>query len=89
MKDIDEAGYTYLEILDSGKIKEKEMKEKFSREHLQWLRLILRSKLNARNKVMTVNTWVASVMRNGAGILKLRQKEQKVYDNAWSATFQK
>ena len=33
MKDIDETGYTYLGILETGKIKEKEMKEKFSKEY--------------------------------------------------------
>ena len=34
MKDIDETGYTYLWILETDKIKEKEMKEKFSKEYL-------------------------------------------------------
>ena len=34
MKNIDEAGYTYLQILETGKIKEKEMKEKLSKEYL-------------------------------------------------------
>ena len=57
MKDIDETGYTYLGILETDKIKEKEMKEKFSKEYLRRLRLILRSKLNGRNKIMAVNTW--------------------------------
>ena len=77
MKDIDETGYTYLGILETDKIKEKEMKEKFSREYLRRLRLILRSKLNGRNKIMAVNTWVASVMRYGAGILKWNTDELK------------
>ena len=49
MKNIDEAGYTYLEILQTDKIKEKEMKEKISKERLRRLRLVLRSKLNGRN----------------------------------------
>ena len=31
MKDIDEAGYKYLGILETGKIKKKEMKGKFSK----------------------------------------------------------
>ena len=70
MKDIDETGYTYLGILETDKIKEKEMKEKFSKEYLRRLRLILRSKLNGRNKIMAFNIWAASVMRYGAGILK-------------------
>ena len=51
MKDIDEIDYTYLGILETDKIKEKEMKEKFSREYMQRLRLILRSKLNGKNKL--------------------------------------
>ena len=41
MKDIDETGYTYIGILETDKIKEKEKKEKFSKEYFQWLRLIL------------------------------------------------
>ena len=57
MKDIDETDYTYLGVLETDKINEKEMKEKFSKECLQWLRLILRLKLNGRNKIMAVNMW--------------------------------
>ena len=34
MKDIDGTSYTYLGILETNKIKEKEMKEKFSQEYL-------------------------------------------------------
>ena len=88
MKDIDETGYTYLGILETDKIKEKEMKEKFSKEYLRRLRLILRSKLNGRNKIMAVNTWAVSVMRYGAGTLKWTGKSRK-FDNAWSAKYQK
>ena len=80
MKDIDETGYTYLGILETDKIKEKEMKEKFSKEYLRRLRLILRSKLNGRNKIMAVNTWVVSVMRYDAGILKWNTDELKNLD---------
>ena len=67
---IDEAGFTYLGILETDKIKEKEMKKKFRKEYLQWLRLILRLKLNGRNKIMAVNAWVVPAMGNGAGTLK-------------------
>ena len=88
MKDIDKTGYTYLGILETDKIKEKEMKEEFSKEYLRQLRLILRSKLNGRNKIMAVNTWAVSAMRYGAGILKWTRKSRK-FDNAWSATYQK
>ena len=77
MKNIDEAGYTYLQILETGKIKEKEMKEKLSKEYLRWLRLILRSKLNGRNKTMAGYSWAISVMRNGTEILKWNTDDLK------------
>ena len=70
MQDIDDTDYTYLGILETDKVKEKEMKEKSSKKYLQRLRLTLGSKLNRRNIIMTLNTWVVSVMRYGAGILK-------------------
>ena len=70
MTNIDETGFTYLGILETDKIKDKEMKEKFSRKYLRRLRLILRSKFNGRNKVIAANTWAASVMRYSVGILK-------------------
>ena len=77
MKDIDETGYTYLGILETDKIKEKEMNEKFSKKCLRRLRLILKSKLNGRNKIMAVNTWAVCVMRYDAGILKWNTDELK------------
>ena len=77
---IDETDYTYLGILETDKIKEKEMKEKFSKEYLRRLKLILRSKLNGRNKIMAVNAWMVSVMRYGAGILKWNTDELKSLD---------
>ena len=78
MKDIDETEYSYLGILETDKINKKEMKEKFSKEYLRWLRLILRSKLNGRNKIMAVNTWMVSVMRYGAGSLKWNKDELRI-----------
>ena len=80
MKDSDETGYTYLVILETDKTKEKEMKERFSKEHLRRLRLISRQKLNARTKTMAVNTQLVSVMRHGAGILRWNTDELKSFD---------
>ena len=40
MKEIDETGYTYLMTLENDKMKEKKLKEKFSKVYLQRLRLI-------------------------------------------------
>ena len=70
MKDIDQTGYKYLGILETEKIKEKKMKEKFSKEYLPRLKLILRLKLNGRNKIIPLNIWAVLITRYGAGILK-------------------
>ena len=56
------------------------MKEKFSREYLRRVRLILRSNFNGRNKVMTVNNRAVPVMRYGTGILKWNTDELKSLD---------
>ena len=70
MKDIDQTGYKYLGILETQKIKEKKMKEKFSKEYLPRLKLILRLKLNGRNKIIPLNIWAVLITRYGVGILK-------------------
>ena len=70
----------YLGILETNKNKEKEMKENFSKEYLRWLRLILRSRLNGRNKIMALNTQAVSVMRYGAGILTWNTYKLKSLD---------
>ena len=63
--------------MGTDKCKEKDMKEKFSKEYLQQLRLTLRSKLNETNHKMTVNTWAISIMRYSARI-EIEELERKV-----------
>ena len=50
MKIIEEGGYKYLGILEMDKIKEAVMINRFKKEYLRRVRLILRSKLNGKNK---------------------------------------
>ena len=50
MKEVDENRYTYLGILELDEIKEHEMKNKVTAEYKRRLRLILKSKLNGKNK---------------------------------------
>ena len=69
MKTIDEEGYKYLGILEYEKVKEKEMKTEFVREYKR-SRLILRSKLNEKNKIKAINSWAVAIMRYGAGVLE-------------------
>ena len=68
IKEIEEDGYKYLRILDYDRIKEQEMKHKFRNKYFNRAKLILKSKLNGRNRIMTLDTWAISIMRYGAGI---------------------
>ena len=77
MKTIDEKGYKYLEILEYDKLKEGEMKTEFVSEYKRRLRLILRSKLNGKNKIKAINSWAVAIMRYGAGVLEWRFDELK------------
>ena len=49
-------GYKYLGILEYNKIKESKMKENFLREYLRRTKLIIKSSLNGRNKIIAMNT---------------------------------
>ena len=54
MKEVDENGYTYLGILELDGIKEHKMKNNVTVEYKRRLRLILKSKLNGRNKIQAI-----------------------------------
>ena len=77
MKEVDENGYTYLDILKLDEIKEHEMKIKVTAEHKRSLRLKLKSTLNGKNKIQAINTWVVAVLRYGAGIINSKVDELK------------
>ena len=80
MKEVDENGYTYLGILELDEIKEHEMKIKVTAEYKRRLRLILKSKLNGKNKIQAINTWVVALLRYGAGIVNWKVDELKKMD---------
>ena len=70
MKVVNEEGYKYLGIVELDRIKEKEMKERFTKEYMRRIKLILKSNLNSRNAISAINIWAVAVMRYGAGIVK-------------------
>ena len=70
MKEVEKEGYTYLGIVELDKIKENEMKEITIKEYKRRLRLVLKSKLNRKNKLTAINAWAMAVFRYGAGILQ-------------------
>ena len=55
MKEIEDRGYRYLGILETDELKEKEMKDLFSKEYKCRLKLVLKSKLSGKNKIMAAN----------------------------------
>ena len=53
------------------------MKIKVTTEYKRRLRLILKSKLNGKNKIQAINTWVVALLRYGAGIINWKVDELK------------
>ena len=75
-----EGGYKYLGIFEYDGVKEQEMKDKFRNEYFGRTKLILKSKLNGRNKITALNTRTVSILRYGAGILKWNKNELQEMD---------
>ena len=80
MKQIDEKGYKYLGMLEIDKVMEEEMKSRTRDEYFRRLRLLLKSKLNGRNKIAGINTWAVSLLRYGAGVIMWIVEELKSLD---------
>ena len=51
------------------------MKLKVSKEYIRRLRKVLKSKLNGRNLVRGVNTWVVSLLRYSPAFVSWRKSE--------------
>ena len=56
MRESEEEVYKYLGILEVDMMREKEMKKRFVREYKRRLKLVLKSKLNGKNKINAINT---------------------------------
>ena len=61
-------------IFELDNIKENEMKEKTIKEYKQRLWLVLKSKLNGKNKITAIYAWAVTVFRYGSGILQWYQR---------------
>ena len=69
VKEVEKEGYTYLGLVELDKIKENELKEKTIKEYKRRLLIVLKSKLNGKNKI----TVTVAVFRYGAGILQWKE----------------
>ena len=61
-------------------VMEDEMKMKFRKEYLRRLRLVLKSKLNGRNKFQAINTLAVALLRYGASIIKWNKEKLQNMD---------
>ena len=80
IREIEEDGYKYLGILEYDRVKEQQMKDKFRNEYFRREKLILKSKLKGRNKIMVLNTWAVSILRYGVRIIKWNKNELQEMD---------
>ena len=75
-------------------IKEHEIKIQVTAKYKRRLRLILKSKLNAKNEIQAINTWAVALLRYGAGIINWKvdelkkngQNHGKDFDDVWGAS---
>ena len=70
------------------------MKIQVTAEYKRRLRLILKSKLNAKNEIQAINTWAVALLRYGAGIINWKvdelkkngQNHGKDFDDVWGVS---
>jgi hypothetical protein len=72
-----EKTYKYLGIEESEGIQHQQMKERLKQEYIKRLRLILKSELNARNKITAIGALAVPVLRYSFGIINWRIEEIK------------
>ena len=70
LKEIEDIGYMYLGILETDHLKEKKMKDLFSKEYKRTLKLVLKSKLSAKNKIMAANICAVAILKYRAAVVE-------------------
>ena len=69
--------YKYLGTEESEVIKHQQMKERLKQEHSRRLRMIMKTELNARNKITAIRALAVPVLRYSFGIINWRIEEIK------------
>ena len=80
MKTVEEDGYKYLGILEHDELLHEGMKSNTKIEYFRRLKKVLKSKLNGKNVIMAINTWVVLVLRYEAGIINWTKAELESMD---------
>jgi hypothetical protein len=69
--------YKYLRIEEGEGIQHQKMKERLKQEYNRRLRLILKSEMNARNKITAIGALAVPVLRYSFGIINWRIEDVK------------
>jgi hypothetical protein len=72
--------YKYLGIEECEGIQHQQMKERLNQEYNRRLRMVLKSELNARNKITAIRVLAVPVLRYSFGIINWRLEEIKQID---------
>jgi hypothetical protein len=72
--------YRFLGIEESEGIQHQQMKERLIQEYRRRLRMILKSELNARNKITAIGGLAVPVLRYSFGMINWRIQEIKQID---------
>ena len=75
-----EGTYTYLGVEEGDGIEHSRMKDKIRKEHKRRLKLVLKSELNARNKMYAINTLAVPVVLYSYGFINWKVEEVKDLD---------
>ena len=70
IKDVEKERNTYLGISELDKIKKNEIKEQTIKKYQRRFRLVLKLKLNGKNKITAINAWAVPAYRHETGILQ-------------------
>ena len=76
IQDLDQAEtYKYLGMEEGEGVQHHQMKVKIKKEHKQQIKLVLNSELNARNRIVAINTLAVPVVLYSYGIIDWKLNE--------------
>ena len=79
--------YKYLGVWHANEVKQKEMKEKVTKEYKRRVRKLLETKLNGGNLIRSINTWAIPVIRYSSPFLDWTIEEMREMDRSTRKLF--
>ena len=69
-----------MRIMELDGVNEQKIKYILRDEYVRRLKLVIRSKLNGRNKIKAVNTWAVALLRYIRGVIRWQKNELQNMD---------